>query len=88
MNMNGNFLYLASQFHGNNDAVLRPQSQCKHHQLESCCSTAWPSWYRENVFMQSPGTKVTHTSKSLLHTQRAYWDKQSQFIYKMVLGGM
>ena len=26
--MRGNFLYLASQFHGNKNAVLRPQSRC------------------------------------------------------------
>jgi len=58
MNMNRNFLYLPSQFHGNNSAVLRPQSQCQHHQLGSCCSTAWPPWYREEVFMQSPGTNL------------------------------
>jgi len=58
------------------------------HQLESCCSTAWPSWYREDVFMQSPGKEVNHTYKSSLHTWRAYWDKQSQFIFKMFLGGM
>ena len=41
-----------------------------------------------DIFMQSPGTKVSHTSKSSLHTWRAYWDKQSQFIFEMVLGGM
>ena len=56
--------------------------------MELCCSTAWPSFYREEVFMQSPGKIVSHMYKSSLHTWRAYWDKKSQFIFKIFLGVM